>query len=102
MMISYEQAARAFAAAGSEPRLQVLNILVRAGEAGLTVGEIQKKLEIPASTMAHHLKFMAVAGLITQIKQGREVINRADFDHIELLAAFLLHECCVDAAMTGD
>lgn len=99
-MISYEEAAQAFAAAGSEPRLQVLNTLVRAGEAGLSVGDIQKKLEIPASTLAHHLRFMAAAGLINQVRQGREVINRADYDHIELLAAFLLHECCADEART--
>lgn len=95
-MISFEEAAQGFAAAGSEPRLQVLRTLVRAGDKGITVGEIQQMLDIPASTLAHHLKFLAAAGLIEQVKQGRQVINRARYEHIEMLAAFLLHECCYD------
>ncbi len=99
-MMSYEEAALGFAAAGSEPRLQVLSTLVRAGEKGLTVGEIQQKMDVPASTLAHHLKFLASAGLIEQVKKGRKVMNRAKYDHIETLAAFLLHECCVDAGAT--
>ena len=50
-MIAIEEAAQGFAAAGSEPRLAVLLALVRAGEGGLTVGEIQERLAIPASTL---------------------------------------------------
>ena len=96
-MISFEDAARGFAAAGSEPRLQVLLLLVRAGPEGLTVGEIQERLEVPASTLAHHLKYLAAGGLIEQLKAGRKVITRAAFKHIEELASFLLHECCSDA-----
>ena len=94
--LSLEQAARGFSAAGSEPRLDVLLALVRAGEAGLSVGQIQDRLEIPASTLAHHLKFLAAADLIVQERQGRTVINRAAYDHLRGLAAFLLRECCLD------
>ena len=100
--MTYEEAAQGFAAAGSEPRLQVLRVVVRAGEKGLTVGEIQQRMEIPASTLAHHLRFLTAAGLIEQIKTGRQVYNRADYDHIESLAAFLLHECCADAGERGN
>jgi len=96
--ISLEEAAQGFAAAGSEPRLEVLLTLVRAGYDGLSVGDIQERMAIPPSTLAHHLRFLAAAGLIVQEKQGRTVINRANFDHIEALAGFLLRECCADEA----
>tara|TARA_S200000501_G_scaffold206440_1_gene194102 strand:+ start:450 stop:761 length:312 start_codon:yes stop_codon:yes gene_type:complete len=94
-----EWAAKGFAAAGAEPRLEVLLDLVRAGPQGLTVGEIQERLNIPASTLAHHLRFLNSASLIDQEKDGRTVINRARFDYIEDLAKFLLKECCADSAL---
>lgn len=96
-MLALEEAAQGFAAAGSEPRLEVLLSLVRAGPDGLSVGEIQGRLDLPASTLAHHLRFLAAAGLIVQEKQGRTVRNRAAFAHIEALAAFLLKECCSES-----
>lgn len=96
-MITLEQAARGFASVGSEPRLEVLTTLVRAGPDGLSVGEIQESVGVPASTLAHHLKYLAASGLIEQERQGRAVLNRAAYDRIEQLASFLLHECCADA-----
>lgn len=96
-MLSIEQAANGFAAVGSEPRLAVLLSLVRAGPAGLTIGQIIDKVGLPASTLAHHLKFLDDGGLIQQQKQGRAVINRANYQVIEALADFLLKECCADS-----
>ena len=97
MSLKLKEAARGFGAAGSEPRLEVLMALVRAGDDGLAVGQIQELLQVPASTLAHHLRSLAAAGLIEQEKLGRAVINRARFEHIEELAGFLLGECCMDA-----
>lgn len=94
--LGLEEAAQGFAAIGSEPRLDVLLALVRAGNTGLTVGEIQQKLGIPASTLSHHLRFLAAAHLIEQTKDGRTIHNRAAFSHIAALADFLMRECCVD------
>ncbi|MBO6638907.1 MAG: helix-turn-helix transcriptional regulator [Roseitalea sp.] len=93
-----ERAAQGFAAIGSEPRLEVLLALVKAGPDGLTVGDIQARSGMAASTLAHHLRFLASGGLISQEKQGRSVINRAEFDHLEELGAYLLRECCADSA----
>lgn len=93
-----ERAAQGFAAIGSEPRLEVLLALVKAGPDGLTVGDIQARSGMAASTLAHHLRFLASGGLISQEKQGRSVINRAEFDHLEALGAYLLRECCADSA----
>lgn len=94
--IGLEQAAQGFSAIGSEPRLEVLLALVRAGPAGLTVGEVQQRSGIPASTLSHHLRFLSAAGLIEQTKNGRTIHNRAAFAHIEALAGYLLRQCCVD------
>ena len=91
--IILEEAAQGFAAAGSEPRLEVLIAIVRAKKDGLTVGELQEQLKVPASTLAHHLRFLTTAGLIAQEKRGRKVINRARSTHIEALATYLLKEC---------
>jgi len=95
--IDLEGAARGFAAIGSEPRLDVLLALVRAGQNGLSVGEIQTRVDIPASTLAHHLKFLAAADLIDQRRAGRVVMNHAAYDRLEALASFLLSECCSDS-----
>ena len=75
----------------------VLRMLVRAGTEGLTVSEIQERVALPASTLAHHLRFLAAGGLIEQERRGRAVISRAAYRRIEALAAFLLDECCTDA-----
>lgn len=94
--MNWETAAQGFSAMGSEARLQVLRTLVRAGGQGLTIGEIQDRTGIAPSTLAHHLKFMAGAGLIEQEKAGRTVITRACLSHLEELAKFILMECCAD------
>ena len=99
--MDWETAAQGFAAMGSESRLQVLRTLVRAGEDGLTVGEIQTRTGIAPSTLAHHLRFMAAAGLISQAKSGRTVFCQAQLDHLEDLAKFILGECC-DEVPKGD
>lgn len=92
-----EEAAQGFAAMGSEARLQVLQTLVKAGPDGLTVGDIQTRSGMAASTLAHHLRFLASAGLIEQEKNGRSVISRAAYGRLEALADFILKECCCDA-----
>ena len=100
-MLAIEEAAQGFAAAGSEARLEVLLGLVRAGEAGLSVGVIQERIGVPASTLAHHLRFLAASGLIEQNRQGATVVNRVDYERIQELADFLLSECCADADLPG-
>ena len=97
MELNLETAARGFAAAGSDSRLSVLQLLVRAGDSGLSVGEIQEKSGIPASTLAHHIRTLAEAGLVSQVRTGRTTLNQAHFENLRALADYLLEECCVDA-----
>ena len=93
-MLSIKEVAQGYAAVGSEARLSVLSLLVKAGDDGLTVSEIGDQLGIAASTLAHHLRYLATANMILQEKQGREVRNTANYDHIEELGNYLLLECC--------
>ena len=90
-------AAAAFAALGSEARLQILRALVRAGDAGLAVGEIQARLAVPASTLSHHLRLLVAAGLVAQTRQGRELRCRTDYASVRALSDYLVAECCADA-----
>lgn len=85
----------ALASLGHEARLSVYQLLVRAGNEGLNVGEIGEQLDLPASTLSHHLKALVHAGLVIQEKRGREVFNRPDFDAMANVTAFLTKECCV-------
>lgn len=93
-----EMAASAFAALGSEQRLTVLRILVRAGSEGLRMGELGQRSGISGSTLTHHLKILAGAGLVTQEKRGRSIIvGAADMTTMQALSDYLLSECCADA-----
>ncbi len=90
-------AASTFAALGSEQRLGVLRILVRAGPDGLPIGELGQRSGVTGSTLTHHMKILSGAGLVTQVKSGRQIICAAvAFDELQALADFLLVECCVD------
>lgn len=94
-----EQAGRLLAALGNPTRIRLFRLLVRAGPGGLTVGEVQRHLGIPGSTLAHHLASLVSAGLVDQVRQGREVRCTADFATMRALVGYLTDECCqgVDA-----
>ncbi len=93
-----EVAASAFAALGSEQRLTVLRTLVRAGPEGLSMGELGERTGVSGSTLTHHLKILAGAGLVSQEKRGRSIIvGAADMTTMQALSDYLLSECCADA-----
>ena len=94
--MNIESASLGFAAIGSPQRLSVLLMLVKAGRLGMSVGQIQEESGMAPSTLAHHLRMLADGDLITQRRDGRTVINRANFDHLETLGSYLLHECCAN------
>jgi len=99
--VTLETAADRFAALGSDSRLKVVLAMVRAGSKGLSVGDIQLRTGIAASTLAHHLRFLVTAGLVRQEKSGRSIINHAQFSTLEALAGYLLKECCSDEMQTN-
>lgn len=89
--------ASAFAALGSEQRLAVLDALVRAGDDGLSIGDLGARCGITGATLTHHMKVLAQAGLVRQSKQGRSIICvGAAYDEVAKLSDFLLKNCCAD------
>lgn len=94
--ITERDAAQRLAALGNETRIRLFRALVRAGRPGLTVGELQRRLQVPASTMAHHIGALVRADLVLQERQGREVVCRAGFDAVNELVAYLTEACCVE------
>ncbi len=98
-LLDLTTAASTFAALGSEQRLGVLQTLVRAGPDGLTIGELGKRSGVTGSTLTHHMKILAAAGLVRQTREGRKIICvGAASDVVEDLSRFLLSQCCADTA----
>lgn len=97
-----QTAANALAALGHEARLKVFRLLVRAGPDGLRVGDIGEVLGLPPSTLKHHLMQLVNAGLVTQERQGREIMNRAAFTAMHELLSYVHEECCEGVNLDGD
>lgn len=85
---------RSLAALAQEVRLRVFRALVVAGKGGLTPGELATQLGVAANTLSFHLKELTHAGLITQERQGRNLIYRAAFETMNTLLAYLTDNCC--------
>jgi DNA-binding transcriptional ArsR family regulator len=87
-------AAKGLEALGSATRLEIFRLLVKAGRGGAAVGDIQAALGIPASTLSHHCSRLIQAGLISQERQGRNLICRANYEAMNALVTFLTDKCC--------
>lgn len=89
-----EATADCLEALGNSTRLALYRLLVRAGPEGLPVGRIQEALEIPASTLTHHINRLVWVGLIEQQRQGRQLICTAVFGCLDRMLNFVVRECC--------
>ena len=93
-----DTAARCMEALGNTKRLEIVRLLVKAGPEGLPVGDIRQHLEIPGSTLSHHLLHLVGAGVIHQEREGRVLRCHPDFDQLRGLATVLMEECCTGVA----
>lgn len=84
----------ALAALAHEARLEIYRFLVKAGPSGLTVGTIGEKLGMPGATLSFHLSLLKHAGLVKARRDGRRLIQTADFDRMKGLIAYLTENCC--------
>jgi DNA-binding transcriptional ArsR family regulator len=89
-----ENAAKQLEALGNPTRLAIYRGLVQAGTSGRSVGNIRDKLDIPASTLSHHISKLVQAGLLIQERDSRSLICRLDYENMESLMAFLVQNCC--------
>ena len=83
-----------FAALGTEVRLQILRLLLSAHPDGMVVGEIQSELDIPPSTLSHHLERLRSEGLASVQRESTFLRYTADTAALEELLGFLFAECC--------
>jgi len=86
-----------FAALGSESRLEVMRLLLAAHPQGLTVGEIQSQLNIPNSTLSHHLEKLRHEGLVVARRDKQWLWYSASVQTLEDLLAFLYNGCSTRA-----
>ena len=93
-----EDAAARLEALGNPTRLAVFRLLVRAGDEGIAVGQLQKRLKIAGSTLSHHLRALITVDLVSQERQGTTLTCRANYKVLGSLVSFLVDECCADAA----
>jgi DNA-binding transcriptional ArsR family regulator len=89
-----ETACRRLSELGHPSRLEAFRLLVRAGCDGLPVKAIQSHLEIPQSTLSHHISRLVAAGLIRQTREGRVLRCRVEYEAIREVLQFLMEDCC--------
>lgn len=94
---SAEQVARfadMFSAMGTEARLRIMQLLLTAHPEGLVVSEIQEELEIPNSTLSHHLDKLRNEGLVQVRRESTFLRYTANTEALQELLQFLYAECC--------
>ena len=91
-------AIRSLAALAQEVRLRIFRALVVAGNDGLTPRVLSEQLDVAANTLSFHLKELTYSGLISQERQGRNLIYRASFANMNDLLGYLTDNCCQGAA----
>lgn len=89
-----ETAAKRLSELGHNTRLSIFRHLVQCGPNGCPVGDIQRILDIPGSTLSHHLARLVAAGLVEQRREGRILYCVPQFDALNETLTFLTEECC--------
>ncbi len=83
-----------FSAMGTEPRLRIMQLLLSAHPEGLVVNEIQSELDIPGSTLSHHLDKLKNEDLVRVRRESTFLRYTANTDALQELLRFLYAECC--------
>jgi DNA-binding transcriptional ArsR family regulator len=83
-----------FSAMGTEARLRIMRLLLAAHPDGMTAGDIQTELGIPASTLSHHLDKLRGEDLVRVRREGTFLWYSANTDVLAELLEFLYAECC--------
>jgi ArsR family transcriptional regulator, arsenate/arsenite/antimonite-responsive transcriptional repressor len=81
---------------GHSTRLSIFKMLVKCGNDAVSVGDIQQEIDIPGSTLSHHISKMVKVGLIKQIRESRALYCVPQFEALEQVISFLQDECCVN------
>ena len=82
------------AAMGTEPRLRIMQLLLTAHPEGMVVGDIGSELDIPSSTLSHHLEKLKNEDLVKVRREGTFLWYSANAGALQELLGFLYAECC--------
>jgi DNA-binding transcriptional ArsR family regulator len=96
-----ERHADQLAALGHPARLSILRHVVQAGSKGASTTEMQEKLEIPWTTLNHHLDRLVETGLVKARRSGRLSLHSADFAALKALTEFVWKDCCNQGRGSG-
>lgn len=83
-----------FSAMGNEARLRIMQLLLSAHPQGLVVNEIQQELDIPGSTLSHHLDKLRAEKLVRVRRESTFLHYSANTAALQELLQFLYAECC--------
>lgn len=87
-------AVESLAALAQVMRLRIFRVLIAAAPQGMTPGALAATLDVPASTLSFHLKELLHAGLVSQEREGRNLIYRPSIVHMNELLGYLTAHCC--------
>lgn len=93
-MLNQKQALGAFSALSQETRLSIVRLLVVAGPDGMAAGLLAEKAGVSPSNISFHLKELEHAGLVSQQRESRSMIYRANIGMLGDLVHFLMEDCC--------
>ena len=83
-----------FSAMGTEPRLRIMRLLLSAHPEGMIAGDIGAELDIPPSTLSHHLDKLKNEDLVNVRRESTYLWYSANAETLEELLGFLYAECC--------
>ena len=89
-----ERHAEQLSALGHPVRLKILRHVVQAGPDGAAAGDIQAHVDLPASTLSHHLKRLVDARLLTTRSEGTFHYYSADYTALRALTDYVWEDCC--------
>jgi DNA-binding transcriptional ArsR family regulator len=93
-MIEESAAVVRFEALAHPVRLAAFRLLIAAGPAGVSSGEIAERLGVPPTAMSFHLASLERSGLVRCRREGRRILYAAQFEEVRRLLTFLTEDCC--------
>ncbi len=94
MTTKLDRHAEELSALGHPARLAILRYVVQGKPEGTPAGDIQDHLDLPASTLSHHLKRLSSTGLIQARSEGTFIYYTADYEALRALTSYIWEDCC--------
>ncbi len=94
--MTIEIIAKALKELGHPTRLTIFKRLVQSGRQGIAVGALQQELEVPGSTLSHHISSLVSADLIVQRRESRTLFCVVNYEKLKAVIAFFQDDCCID------